>query len=76
MIEGTDTPSSELCEADFRGCRFIDGPASPLRRHMFCGAPTLRPGGSWCRAHHAVVWKAPRPGKLRLRKSGTASPIR
>jgi hypothetical protein len=72
MIE----PTAGLSEADFRGCRFIEGEVTPLRAGLFCGAPTPRPGGSWCRAHHAVVWKAPRPGKMRLRKSGAALPIR
>jgi hypothetical protein len=30
--------------------------ADPLRPGMYCGAPTLRPGGSWCARHHKIVW--------------------
>ena len=49
-------PPAELCEADFRGCRFIEGEAVPLRPSMFCGATPTEPGGSWCAKHRKIVW--------------------
>ena len=44
-----------LSEADFRGCRWIEGNPTPLRPGMFCCAPTLS-GGSWCARHRKIVW--------------------
>ena len=43
-----------LTNADFRGCRWIEGDPSPLRRGMFCGSPVAA-GESWCAKHHGVV---------------------
>jgi hypothetical protein len=58
--------SSELCEdarsgavlndADFRGCRWIEGEPQPLRPGMFCGLPVAA-GESWCAAHRNVVFR-------------------
>ena len=45
-----------LSEADFRGCRWIEGEPAPLKPGMFCCAPPARPGGSWCTRHHKIVW--------------------
>ena len=47
---------ASLTEADFQGCRWIEGEPSPLRSSMFCCAKTL-PGESWCARHRAVVWR-------------------
>jgi hypothetical protein len=44
-----------LTEADFRGCRWIEGEPIPLHSGMFCGLP-VAPGTSWCAMHHAVVF--------------------
>ena len=46
-----------LTDADLRGCRFIKGPATPLKHGMFCGATPTEPGGSWCGAHRTVVYR-------------------
>jgi hypothetical protein len=46
---------AELREADFRGCRWIEGKPTPLHPGMFCCAPTLS-GGSWCAKHRKIVW--------------------
>jgi hypothetical protein len=46
---------SVLTDADFRGCRWIEGNPSPLRSGMFCGLPVL-PGESWCAGHRGVVF--------------------
>jgi hypothetical protein len=48
-----------LREADFQGCRWIEGPPTPLRSGMFCCAPTA-PGSSWCPRHRQIVWAAHR----------------
>ena len=48
-------PKPGLSEADMRGCRYIEGEATPLRPGLFCGAPVV-PGRSWCDAHNRVVW--------------------
>jgi hypothetical protein len=48
-------PQPGLSEADYRGCRWIEGKPTPLRPGMFCCAPTL-PGGSWCAKHRKIVW--------------------
>ena len=44
-----------LTDADFRGCRWIEGDPSPLRGGMFCGLP-VAPGESWCAKHRAIVF--------------------
>ena len=44
-----------LTDADFRGCRWIEGEPKPLRRGMFCGRPVLA-GESWCARHRLVVF--------------------
>jgi hypothetical protein len=44
-----------LTEADFRGCRWIEGDPSPPRPGMFCGFP-VRSGESWCEKHRGVVF--------------------
>ena len=44
-----------LTDADFGGCRWIEGEPSPVRPGMFCGSP-VRPGEAWCAAHHGRVW--------------------
>jgi hypothetical protein len=64
-----DAPAG-LTEADFRGCRFIRGEATPLRAGMFCGATPSAPGSPWCQAHRERVWTASRRRRLTLRKSG------
>ena len=46
----------ELSEADLRGCRWIEGPATPLRPGMFCCATPAEPGGSSCAKHRKIVW--------------------
>jgi hypothetical protein len=44
-----------LTDADFRGCRWIEGDPSALRPGMFCGFP-VRSGESWCEKHRGVVF--------------------
>jgi hypothetical protein len=44
-----------LTDADFRGCRWIEGDPSPLRPGMFCGFPVAA-GESWCAKHRGVVF--------------------
>ncbi len=44
-----------LTDADFRGCRWIEGDPSPLRPGMFCGFP-VPSGESWCEKHRSVVF--------------------
>jgi hypothetical protein len=58
------TAPARLSEADTRGCRWIEGPALPLRHGMYCCAPTL-PGSSWCDRHRKIVCAAPRRGLFR-----------
>jgi hypothetical protein len=62
--------SDALTDADFRGCRWIEGEPKPLWGGMFCGRPVLageswggmfcgRPvlaGESWCAMHRDVVF--------------------
>jgi hypothetical protein len=57
MTEPRETLHGELTDADLRGCRWIDGPATPLKPGMFCGATPTEPGGSWCGAHRTVVYR-------------------
>ena len=47
--------SGALTDADFRGCRWIEGAAKPLRRGMFCGRPVAE-GESWCAMHRGIVF--------------------
>jgi hypothetical protein len=56
------TPAAEtgddggaLTDADFRGCRWIEGDARPVRHGMFCGLP-VAPGESWCDRHRHIVF--------------------
>ena len=44
-----------LTDADFRGCRWIEGDPSPLRPGIFCGSP-VPSGESWCEKHRGVVF--------------------
>ena len=44
-----------LTDADFRGCRWIEGDPSPLHPGMFCGFP-VPSGESWCEKHRGVVF--------------------
>ena len=56
-IDGWDDPPEQpqqLQDADFHGCRYIEGQPTPLRRGLFCGARRV-PGSSWCAAHHKIV---------------------
>jgi hypothetical protein len=54
FIDGIRRPA--LTDADFRGCRWIEGEPSPLRSGMFCGSP-VQPGKAWCAMHHGVVFE-------------------
>jgi hypothetical protein len=54
-VEADVVGESALTDADFRGCRWIEGNPSPLRSGMFCGLRVL-PGESWCAAHRDVVF--------------------
>ena len=47
--------SGALTDADFQGCRWIEGEPKPLRRGMFCGRPVLV-GESWCAIHRGIVF--------------------
>jgi hypothetical protein len=47
--------SGALTDTDFRGCRWIEGEPTPLRRGMFCGRPVPE-GESWCSQHRGVVF--------------------
>jgi hypothetical protein len=66
-------PQPGLSEADYRGCRWIEGKPTPLRPGMFCCAPTLS-GGSWCAKHRKIVWayrrtsRRPEAARARLRQ--------
>jgi hypothetical protein len=50
-----DGNSGALTDADFLGCRWIEGQPKPLRRGMFCGRPVLA-GESWCARHRLLVF--------------------
>lgn len=66
-------PPPPLTDADFAGCRWIDGEGRDLRPGMYCGAPVLMrvvtiTGGrrverrsSYCPEHHARVWRPVEP---------------
>ena len=45
-----------LREADYQGCRWIEGEPVPLRQGMFCRKPTIR--GPWCAKHRGIVWRS------------------
>src|SRR5215472_16651421 len=47
--------SGAVTDADFRGCRWIEGEPKPLRRGMFCGRPVLT-GETWCAMHRSIVF--------------------
>jgi|SRR6516162_8508641 len=51
--------SVALTDADFRGCRWIEGEPKPVRRGMFCGRPVLV-GESWCAMHRGIVFREER----------------
>ena len=53
LVGGGNTGA--LTDADFRGCRWIEGEPRPLRRGMFCGRPVLA-GESWCAMHRGIVF--------------------
>jgi hypothetical protein len=53
--EPTPVEPPALTEADFRGCRWIEGDPLPLRGGMFCCQPVDEPGGPWCERHHRIV---------------------
>jgi hypothetical protein len=46
---------SSLTDADFWGCRWIEGAPKPLRPGMFCGRPVAE-GESWCPQHRRAVF--------------------
>ena len=48
-------PQPELREENLRGCRWISGEPTPLRRGIFCCKPT-RPGSSWCPEHYRIAF--------------------
>jgi hypothetical protein len=52
-----------LTDADFRGCRWIEGDPSPLRPGMFRGVP-VSSGESWCAKHRGVVFGENSPAEL------------
>jgi len=47
--------SGVLSEADFQGCRWIEGAPRPLPSGMFCGR-LVAEGESWCARHHGIVY--------------------
>jgi hypothetical protein len=49
-------PPPAMTEADFRGCRWIEGDALPLRPGMFCTGPVEQPGSAWCEWHRRRVF--------------------
>ena len=53
--ENDDDGGVALTDADFRGCRWIEGDPRPLRQGMFCGLP-VAPGESWCARHRHIVF--------------------
>jgi hypothetical protein len=65
----TATAPAGLSEADFRGCRWIEGEVTPLRRGMFCGRP-VRAGESWCAEHRKIVWSYRRASLRPVRAVG------
>jgi hypothetical protein len=68
-------PQPGLSEADYRGCRWIEGKPTPLRPGMFCCAPTLRPGSSWCARHHRLVWNYRRSPQRKQAQTATERPV-
>lgn len=39
-----------------KGCLWIEGESKPLREGMFCGAPVVVLGASWCHEHMSRVY--------------------
>jgi hypothetical protein len=68
----TEPREQGLREADFRGCRWIEGKPTPLHPGMFCCAPTLS-GGSWCAKHRKIVWAYRRTSRPRQLSPSGAS---
>ena len=58
---GNSGNSGALTDADFRGCRWIEGEPKPLRCGMFWGRPVLA-GESWC-MHRGIVFGEERDGE-------------
>ena len=54
--------SGALTDADFRGCRWIEGEPKPLRRGMFCRRPVLAEE-SWCAMHRGIVFREEHSGE-------------
>ena len=50
-----DSDAGAMSDADFRGCRWIEGDPGPPRQGMFCGLP-VAPGESWCDLHRHIVF--------------------
>jgi hypothetical protein len=73
MTELEPSPRSELSEADFRGCRWIENEPSPIRSGLWCCKTTV-PGSSYCQAHRDRAWTASRRRSPTLRKSGVRLP--
>jgi hypothetical protein len=59
MEETMSQDLAETTDADFRGCRFIEGEPTPLRRGMYCCRPTQL-GEAWCPLHSRLVWRRQR----------------
>jgi hypothetical protein len=59
------TAPGKLSEADFHGCRFIEGEVTPLRSGIFCCATPAEPGGAWCARHRKIVWAYRRGAAVR-----------
>src|SRR5215469_1223853 len=53
----------DLTDADFRGCRWIEGDPSQLRPGMFCGS-RVPPGESWCEKHRGIVFGENTPAEF------------
>jgi hypothetical protein len=48
-------PEPALSDADYKGCRWIEGATTPIRSGMYCCRPT-RPRTSWCPEHHRIAF--------------------
>jgi hypothetical protein len=64
LVDEDAVSTGTLTDADFRGCRWIEGNPSPLRRGMFCGLPVVS-GESWCARHRGVVFGENSPADFR-----------
>ena len=51
-----------ITELGPRECRYAVNDAGPGGEHLFCGAP-VKPGSSYCAAHHGVVYSPAPPRK-------------